>query len=160
MRFLNLVSLNRYSSKMDKKMHIVFDMDNTLVDEFGRSTRPGMKALLQTLKKRNTLSIFTTSTKARARKILRDHNLLEIFAHVICREDYAPNENDSLLKDIRIIKGDVLVDDDPKQVRHMKKLGKRGVQVSAFRHGKLCPENELNIIKNQLKSSWWNRLIL
>ena len=38
-------------------MTIIFDMDNTLVDEFGATVRPGMRALLNRLKKENHVLI-------------------------------------------------------------------------------------------------------
>jgi len=32
--------------------HIIFDMDNTLIDEFGSTVRPGITNFLKTLKKK------------------------------------------------------------------------------------------------------------
>ena len=135
-------------------MHIVFDMDNTLVDEFGRSMRPGMMDLLFQLSRDHQLSVFTTSTKARARKILRDHDLTRLFKHIVCREDYVKKEGASMLKNIGIIKGDVLIDDDPKQIQHVQKLGKRGIRIAAYRHGKVMSKCELKTIAKALKP-WW-----
>lgn len=53
---------------------IVFDMDNTLFDELGRWPRPGIRELLERLRKDgHTLALWTSSTAMRARSLLADH---------------------------------------------------------------------------------------
>jgi len=61
-------------------MVIVFDMDNTLVDEFGSSVRPGIVDLLKRLRQSGiTLVLWTNSRRDRAREILRIHDLHKYF---------------------------------------------------------------------------------
>ena len=116
-------------------MKIVFDMDNTLADEFGRDARPGMAELLERLlADGHTLALWTSSTRARAVDILRLHDFERFFDEFVFREDYDP-ENQGRPKDIRRIGGDALIDDDPKQIAYMKKIGKLGIPIVAYRGG-------------------------
>ena len=114
-------------------MNIVFDMDNTLADEVGATKRPGIDQLLAKLQSEgHTLSLWTNSTRERARTILRDHDLMRYFNSSIFREDYDPDSK-GIGKDIRTINGDLLVDDDPKQIEYVKSIKKKGVLVKAYR---------------------------
>ena len=114
-------------------MHIVFDMDNTLADEFGKNARPGMLELLDKLKSDgHTLAVWTSSTRKRALSILRELGLREYFTECIFREDYDP-ENSGVGKDIRRVNGDCLIDDDPKQVNFAKSIGKKAFLVKPYR---------------------------
>ena len=116
-------------------MVIVFDMDNTLVDEFGSSVRPGIVDLLKRLRQSGiTLVLWTNSRRDRAKEILRIHDLRKYFTTCIFREDYDPAEK-GIRKDIRRVKGDVLVDDDPDEIAYVKSLGKTGVLIRSFRKG-------------------------
>jgi len=134
-------------------MNIVIDMDNTLTDEFGSSTRPGIVEFLQKLKNEgHVLLLWTNSTKERAVSILSDHKLNLFFSKFIFREDYDP-KNIGLNKDIRNIKGDILIDDDPNEINYMKKINKKGILITSYRKGKSCDKNELNEIYKQIKSS-------
>jgi len=119
-------------------MIIVFDMDNTLVDEFGAATRPGMVVLLETLRADgHTLVLWTNSRRDRAVEILRLHDLRRHFKAVVCREDYDPKD-EGLPKDIRRIRGDLLVDDSPEEVAYVKSIGRLGYLVRPFRKGTLA----------------------
>jgi HAD superfamily phosphatase (TIGR01681 family) len=127
-------------------MNIVFDMDNTLTDEFGSSVRPGMIQLLDKLKKEgHVLMLWTNSVKSRAVDILLEHGLRKYFTKFIFREDYDP-KNQGARKDIRKINGDVLVDDDPAEIEFMKKINKRGVLVPSFRKGKSVDKSDIERI--------------
>jgi phosphoglycolate phosphatase-like HAD superfamily hydrolase len=114
-------------------MNIVFDMDNTLVDELGATKRPGIDQLLVRLgAEGHVLHLWTTSGRDRAVTILRDHDLRRYFKTCVYREDFDPDRK-GLGKDIRKIGGDVLVDDDLKQINYMKAIGKKGVLVESYR---------------------------
>ena len=117
-------------------MVIVFDMDNTLVDETGATVRPGIVRLLDGLAAAgHTLVLWTSSSRQRAMDILRLHDLRRRFAKVICREDYDP-EDRGVRKDIRRIKGDFIVDDDPEEVSYARSLGRSGFLIPAYRKGR------------------------
>ncbi len=91
-----------------KSLHIVFDMDNTLADEFGKGTRPGIIEFLNKLKSDGySLSLWTSSTRNRALTILNDHNLRHYFKIMVFRENYDPDRQGKV-KDIREIEGDIL----------------------------------------------------
>ena len=56
--------------------NIVFDMDNTLVDEVGSTLRPGIIDFLVNLKNMDlNLILWTNSSKERAKTILYNHKL-------------------------------------------------------------------------------------
>ena len=130
-------------------MHIVFDMDNTLADEFGSTIRPGITDLLDRLSSDgHRLSLWTSSSKDRAEGILKDLGLRKYFKTCVFREDYDP-KNEDLAKDIRRIKGDFLVDDDPKQIKYVKSIGKSGFLINPYRKGGNPDDDEL---KNLYKS--------
>ena len=74
-------------------MVIVFDMDDTLADEFGSALRPGIRELLERLRgDGHTLVLWTNSRRTRARDILRLHDLNRYFSSFVFREDYDPLE--------------------------------------------------------------------
>ena len=128
-------------------MLIVFDMDNTLVDELGSSKRPGIDALLsRLLSEKHTLYLWTSSTRDRAMSILRDHDLKKYFSKFIYRENYDP-DNKGLNKDIRMVDGELLVDDDPKQIKYMNTIGRKGVLVTSYRQN-MDIEDTGDIYKN------------
>jgi len=110
-------------------------MDNTLVDSFGASTRPGIAALLERLlREGHTLILWTNSRGERAHEILRLHDLRKFFGIRICREDYDPEDRD-VPKDIRRVRGDLLMDDDPAEIAFVKSVGKKGFLIRPYRKG-------------------------
>lgn len=111
---------------------VVFDMDNTLVDEFGATVRPQMVGLLKKLSRSYELVLWTNSAQGRAKSILHEHALAQYFKKIICREDYDPAMKD-LPKDLRKIGGRFIVDDDPKEVEFNKKNKIPGFCISAYR---------------------------
>jgi FMN phosphatase YigB (HAD superfamily) len=114
-------------------MTIVFDMDNTLVDSFGATVRPGIVELLLRLRTDgHILVLWTNSRRERALEILRSHDLRRHFKACIFREDYDPEEKD-VPKDISSIKADILVDDDPDAIRYVRSTGRRGFLVQPYR---------------------------
>ncbi len=134
-------------------MTIVFDMDNTLVDEFGATVRPGMRALLYRLKKENhVLVLWTNSTRNRALSIMNDHDLRQFFKLMIFRENYDP-QNRGLNKDIRKVKGDMLIDDDPSEISYVKSIKKKGFEITPFRKGGTPDKRELTKLYSIIKSS-------
>jgi FMN phosphatase YigB (HAD superfamily) len=125
-------------------MTVVFDLDNTLVDSFGSSVRPGIVGLLARLQSEgHTLVLWTNSRRDRAEEILRLHGLRRFFSHCIFREDYDPDEQD-VPKDIRRIRGDFLVEDDPKAAAYARATGKRTFVVRPFRKGMTVDRKELS----------------
>lgn len=132
-------------------MNIVFDMDNTLTDEFGSTARPGIDNLLDKLQKEgHTLILWTGSTRERAIHILKEHRLYYYFQKFIFREDYDPN-NQGVHKDIRKVNGDLLIDDDPDEIRYMKEINKKGVQIAAYRKNNRLEPNELVELYQKIK---------
>ena len=108
-------------------------MDNTLVDEFGSTLRPGITGLLKELKGRGCeLYLWTNSTRSRAKEILSRHKLNHYFSKCVFREDYDP-ENKGIRKDIGKIGGQMLIDDDPGEIEHVKRLGLKGYVVKSYR---------------------------
>ena len=132
------------------KMNLIIDMDNTLTDEFGSTVRPGIIDLLAKLKNDgHILMLWTNSTKERALFILKDHKLNKYFSKFIFREDYDP-ENKGLNKDIRKVNGDILIDDDPEEIKYMKKINKRGIPISSYRKNIHSDKNELELIYKKI----------
>lgn len=133
-------------------MIIVFDMDNTLADEMGAGLRPGIIEFLQKLKsKKHELKLWTNSKKERAISILQEHRLRVYFSECIYREDYDPDDK-GIRKDIRRIKGDFLIDDDPKEIQFVKSIGKDGFVICSFRKGAKVKAGELDEIYKLIKS--------
>ena len=125
-------------------MVIVFDMDNTLTDDFGQQVRPGMNALLNRLQKDGfKLILWTNSTEERAKIILNENRLSGYFSTCIFREGYDPDRQGQP-KDIRKVKGDFLVDDDPKQIEFVQSVGRKGFLISPFRNGQKPDDSEIN----------------
>jgi len=134
-------------------MHLVFDLDNTLTDDFGSVVRPGAVELLNTLQRDgHTLSVWTHSERDRARWLLRKLGLRSYFAQVVCREDYDPGNLD-VGKDIRKIEGDWLIDDDPKQIEFVRSIGKRGFLISHFHKGRPVNSVELDQLYRKIRRS-------
>ena len=126
-------------------------MDNTLADEMGAGLRPGIIEFLQKLKsKKHELKLWTNSKKERAISILQEHRLRVYFSECIYREDYDPDDK-GIRKDIRRIKGDFLIDDDPKEIQFVKSIGKDGFVISSFRKGGSVKAGELDEIYKVIK---------
>lgn len=146
-----------------RPMIVVFDMDNTLTDDFGQRVRPGIVGLLEDLAADGfTLALWTQSTRLRARRILDGHDLTRHFRTFVFREDYDP-ENQNVRKDIRRIDGSFLVDDDPDHVRHVKGLGLDGYVVRSFRGRFDMDRRELAqahkaIRRARRRRRWWGWL--
>lgn len=121
-----------FSKGIAKNSVIVFDMDNTLVDEFGATVRPGMQQLLKTLHGDYRLYLWTNSMRQRAVSILSEHGLRPFFEKCIFREDYDPG-NKGLAKDLRKVDGRFIVDDDPAEIEYNRKNGIAGYLVTAYR---------------------------
>ncbi|MBF0590231.1 MAG: HAD hydrolase family protein [Magnetococcales bacterium] len=131
-------------------MVIVFDLDNTLVDELGRSLRPGIFRLLVKLQEDgHELVLWTSSPQQRAHEILKRLELYPLFSKRIYREDYDP-DNTGQVKDIRIIGGDLLVDDDPKKIDFVKSVKRKGFLIQPFRSHGLSDPKELARLERQL----------
>ena len=121
-----------FNSAIPRGKTIVFDLDNTIADEFGAKLRPGIKGLLSVLKKDYRLLLWTNSARLRARSILDEHHLSVYFEKMIFREDYDP-VNKGLLKDLRTIEASFLVDDDPEEIEFNQKKGVGAYLISPFR---------------------------
>ena len=141
-------------------MVIVFDMDNTLADEFGASVRPGMTALLERLlREKHTLVLWTNSKRDRAREILRTLDLQQYFSTFIFRENYDLHEK-GVPKDIRKVKGDFLIDDDPDEIEYVQSVGKKGFLIKAYRKGSTPAAEELAEVYRSIKKAkrMWGKL--
>ena len=141
-------------------MNIVFDLDNTIADDFGATLRPGMLNLLKRLKSENyTLILWTHSKKWKATTVIRDHNLRKYFSKFVFREDYDP-EGQGLGKDIRKVDGDLLIDDDPKQIKYIKRIGRKGFLVTSYHKGYKIDRSELDKLYSYIKkqSGLWGKL--
>jgi hypothetical protein len=100
-------------------------------------------------KEGHSLVLWTNSRRERAMAILKEHDLRRFFRGCICREDYDPNDLGTP-KDIRRIKGDLLVDDDPDAIRFVTSIGRRGFQISAYRKGKMPDARELERLTGEI----------
>ena len=134
-------------------MTIVFDMDNTLTDDFGSAVRPGIVPLLQRcIKDGHKLVLWTNSTRERAKDILSRHNLNKYFSTFLFRENYDP-QGKGLPKDIRKIKGDILVDDDPAEISFVKSIHKKAFKISSYRKGTKPNPKELSELYSYINKS-------
>ena len=128
-------------------------MDNTLIDEFGATLRPGITGFFEKLKSMNCeLFLWTSSTRSRAREILRLHGIDHYFTRCIYREDYDPG-NKGVRKDIRKIGGEMLIDDDPAETCFTEKLGLKSYLVEPYRKNMKTGSHEyseiIKIISNR-----------
>jgi FMN phosphatase YigB (HAD superfamily) len=132
---------------------IVFDMDNTLVDEFGSTVRPGMIEFIQNLKNMKChLYLWTNSKKERAQDILLEHKLNRYFDKYIFREDYDPN-NSGKNKDIRELNAQLLIDDDPNEIKFVNRLGLKGFLIKPYRKNGLVDNYEYTAILEIIKEN-------
>lgn len=88
------------------------------------------------------LVLWTNSRRGRTFKILGLHDLRRNFAAVVCREDYDPL-GAGVHKDIRCMRGDLLVDDDPEEIAYQKSIGKKGYLLKPFRKGRMADPYEI-----------------
>ena len=131
---------------------VVFDMDNTLVDEFGSTLRPGITGLLKELKGRGCeLYLWTSSTRGRAKEILSLHGLDRYFSKCVFREDYDP-ENKGIRKDIGKIGGQMLIDDDPAEIEHAKRMGLKGYLIKPYRKNSRTSDTEYREILKMIQA--------
>jgi phosphoglycolate phosphatase-like HAD superfamily hydrolase len=122
-------------------------MDNTIIDEFGSTIRPGILNFLNKISKNNELILWTNSKRIRTIEILEHFNLKNYFVKIITRENYDPEEI-NLRKNIEEYNYDVIIDDDKEEVEYNKSKGKIGILVEPYRKNKKMKEEELsNIIK-------------
>ena len=113
-------------------MHIYFDLDHTIIDDTGKDLRPGILELFEwCLGNSIRISLWTGSTEERSRDILEKLHLYKFFSHLVFREDYDPDRI-GLGKNINYQDGDLLVDDDPKQITYVESLAKKGYKLSKF----------------------------
>jgi hypothetical protein len=132
------------------KMKIAIDMDNTLIDEFGSTIRPGIVDFLEKLSQRHSLVLWTNSTKARAIDMLYRFNLRNFFEKIIAREDYY--DGDAFMpKDLRRFCLDIIIDDDPEEIDFNASHNKTAILVESYRKGKTVNHDELNNIMKKYK---------
>ena len=131
-------------------MKIAIDMDNTIVDEFGSTLRPGILQFIKYLSSRHELILWTNSRKVRAYEIIKYFKLREYFNGIITREDYDPTEVGNR-KDIKAKGIDVLIDDDPEEIEYVKRKKGIGILVESYRKNKAMNPNEINEIARKYK---------
>lgn len=125
-------------------------MDNTLVDELGQTVRPGIRGLLAELHEAgHRLTVWTSSTGARAGEILGLLGLAQYFSRVIAREEYDP-ANSGALKDVRSIAADWFIDDDPRQFAHAKEQRVKSLLVPAYRRRVRLPDDDMAVVRKAL----------
>lgn len=133
---------------------VVFDLDNTIADEFGKKLRPGIKGLLSILKKDYKIYLWTNSMRERARLILDEHSLFIYFDKVIFREDYDP-DNRGIAKDLRRIDAAFLIDDDPAEIEYNKRNKIGTYLITPFRSSfdVTAPDDDPHVVqvKSELK---------
>jgi phosphoglycolate phosphatase-like HAD superfamily hydrolase len=132
-------------------MKIAIDMDNTIIDEFGSTLRPGILDFLEEISTRHELILWTNSKRIRAMEIIDHFDIRKYFTKIISRENYDPQEI-GLKKDINQYDYDILIDDDPEEIKYNESRGKTGILVEAYRKNKKVNENEFEeiIIKHKL----------
>jgi phosphoglycolate phosphatase-like HAD superfamily hydrolase len=131
-------------------MKIAIDMDNTIIDEFGATLRPGIIDFLNKIPEKNEIILWTNSRRIRTMEILDYFDLRKYFIKIITRENYDPDEN-NLRKNIEEYGYDVIIDDDIDEVEYNKNKGKIGILVEVYRKNKEMKEDELNKIIKKYK---------
>ena len=131
--------------KAATQMKIAIDMDNTIIDEFGSTLRPGILDFLEEISTRHELILWTNSKRIRAMEIIDHFDIRKYFTKIISRENYDPQEN-GLSKDISQYDCDILIDDDPEEIKYNESRGKTGILVETYRRNKKVNENEFEEI--------------
>jgi FMN phosphatase YigB (HAD superfamily) len=131
-------------------MKIAIDMDNTIIDEFGSTLRPGIIGFLEEIPARHELILWTNSKRIRAIEILDYFDIRKYFEKIISRENYDPQET-GLRKDISQYDCDVLIDDDPEEIQYNESRGKTGILVEAYRKNKKVNKNEFEEIMKKYR---------
>lgn len=132
-------------------MIIVFDLDNTLINEKASQLRPGALNLIKTLKRdKHKLILWTNSVKSRTLMILKDLKIISYFERIITREDYDPDFKDGL-KDIRKVNGDILIDDNPAQKKYARNLNFEVIIVSSYLSYKPISEGEFKDVYKKIQ---------
>ena len=131
-------------------MKIAIDMDNTIIDEFGSTLRPGIIDFLDKISENNELILCTNSKRIRTMEILEHLNLRKYFVKIITRENYDPEEN-NLQKNIAEYNYDVIIDDDKEEIEYNKNKGKIGILIEPYRKNKKMEEDELSRIIKKYK---------
>jgi len=131
-------------------MKIAIDMDNTLVDEFGSTLRPGIIDFLELISKNNKLILWTNSKRIRTLEIIDHFSLRKYFIKIITRENYDPNEK-NLRKNIKEYGFDIIIDDDKEEVEYNKSNGKIGILIEPYKKNKKMDKNELKNILAKYK---------
>jgi len=126
-------------------MKIAIDMDNTIIDEFGSTLRPGILDFLKEISTRHELILWTNSKRIRAMEIIDHFDIRKYFTKIISRENYDPQEI-GLSKDISQYDCDILIDDDPEEIKYNESRGKTGILVETYRRNKKVNENEFEEI--------------
>ena len=132
-------------------MKIAIDMDNTIVDEFGSTLRPGIINFLKNISIKHEIILWTNSKRMRTIEILDYFEIRKYFNKIISRENYDPEEK-GLRKDIRKYNYDLLIDDDIEEICYNKKNGQLAILVETYRKNKKINEKEFEeiIIKYEL----------
>ena len=64
-------------------MKIAIDMDNTIIDEFGSTLRPGILNFLEEISTRHELILWTNSKRMRAMEIIDHFDIRKYFTKII-----------------------------------------------------------------------------
>ena len=115
-------------------MKIAVDLDNTLIDELGKSLRPGAHEFLKKLSNHGSLVLWSSSSKNRGLEILTRFALRDYFEYTIFREDYL-SEKGKGRKDLADRKIDVLIDDDMAEISFNKRNKRIAIWIPPYRGG-------------------------
>jgi exonuclease I len=118
-------------------MNIVFTLNKTLTNESKTGLRPGAVELLEKLnKEKHNLILWTDLNKSETITFLIKKDIKKYFSKVIAREDFNPDEESNPIKNIKIIKGDVLIDNEPIQAKFGKENNYPVILIDTFEEDK------------------------
>jgi len=143
-------------------MRIVIDMDQTIVGNrvepdgsFTVQPRPGISAFLRALRARgHKLILWTAAAKSWTRELQNAYpKIFESFSKIYTRETLPAHDANGYFKDIRRIKGDVMIDDEPtfKEIANRIGIGSRYIQIDPYRPG-VDPSVSLRKVYRRIES--------
>ena len=83
-------------------------------------------------------------------EILDHFDIRKYFTKIISRENYDPQET-GLRKDISQYDYDILIDDDPEEIKYNEGRGKTGILVETYKKNKKVSEDEFEEILKKYK---------
>lgn len=134
-------------------MKIVMELKKVIMSDRGTSVRPGIANLMAQIHTAgHKVAVWTNMPKSEARGILEKARVGQFVSQVIGAEDIRAFKtgND---KDIRKIKGDVLIDVDPLQMRFAVNKTYKVIIIPPFVEGQKPSEQDLLKVMDNLPKS-------